>query len=344
MSTALRTQLVASCLALVAVTGCSGGSGNPTAPSGGAGATIAGTVSRSTQPLGLTVTVVGTDLSAVVDGSGSFQIGRVPSGNVQLKFKDAAIDATAQLLNVVQDEFIEIQVQVNGGSVTIVNENRSSGKVSLCHRTGSGEYHLIDVSVNAEPAHRAHGDGKVGEPVPGTQRQLFDASCRPVGPAVKIEKSTNGEDADNPPGPSILVGSAVTWRYVVTNTGTINLTGIAVVDDRGVLVNCSGQTTLPVGQAMTCTGAGVATLGQYSNVGKVTAASASGTVDDSDASHYLGVTQPSVTPPPSGEVTICHIPPGNYNARNTITIGVSAWPAHQGHCAQGTCDYIGACR
>jgi hypothetical protein len=164
---------------------------------------------------------------------------------------------------------------------------------------------------------------------------------------VTIEKSTNGEDADTAPGPSILVGSAVTWRYVVTNTGTINLTGIVVVDDRGVLVNCGGQTTLPAGQAMTCTGAGVATLGQYSNVGKVTAGSASGSVDDSDPSHYLGVTQPPPPvpqPPPSGEMTICHIPPGNFNARHTITIGVSAWPAHQGHCAQGTCDYVGPCR
>ena len=58
-------------------------------------------------------------------------------------------------------------MQLNGSSATIVNESRSSGKVSLCHRTDNGEYHLIDVSVNAEPAHRAHGDAKVGEPVPG---------------------------------------------------------------------------------------------------------------------------------------------------------------------------------
>lgn len=225
-----------------------------------------------------------------------------------------------------------------------MNESRSSGrKVSLCHRTDSGEYHLIDVSVDAEPAHRAHGDAKVGEPVPGTQKQVFDASCRPVGPAVKIKKTTNGEDADNAPGPSIAVGTAVTWRYVVTNTGTINLTSIVVVDDQGVSVNCSDQTTLPAGQTMTCSGTGVATLGQYSNVGKVTASSTSGTVDDSDPSHYLGIT-PTHTPPVSGEMTICHIPPGNYDARHTITIGVSAWPAHQGHCAQGTCDYIGSCR
>ncbi len=343
MSTALRTLFVASCLALVAVTGCTGDSGNPGSPSG-AGATIAGTVSRSTGGPGLTVAVVGTELSAAVDTSGYFQIGRVPSGNVQLKFKDAAVDATAQLSNVAQDEFIEIQVKISGVSATIVNENRSSGKVSLCHHEGNGDYHLIDVSVNAEPAHRAHGDAKVGERVPGTQRQVFDTNCRPVGPAVKIEKSTNGEDADNPPGPSILVGSPVTWRYLVTNTGTINLTSIVVVDDRGVTVNCISQTNLPAGQTMTCSGTGVATLGQYSNVGKVTASSAAGSVDDSDASHYLGVTQTLPPPPPPGEMTICHIPPGNFNARHTITIGVSAWPAHQGHCSQGTCDYIGACK
>jgi len=342
MSAALPSRFVVACLALAAVSGCAGGSVNPGSPSGGAGANIAGTVSRSTEPLGMTVGVVSTDLSAAVDGAGHFQLGGVPAGNVQLKFKGAAVDAIAQLSNVAQNDFIEIQVQVNGGSATIVNENRSSGKVSLCHRTDSGEYHLIDVSVNAEPAHRAHGDAKVGEPVPGTQRQVFDANCRPVGPAIKIEKSTNGEDADDAPGPSILVGSAVTWRYVVTNTGTINLTNVVVVDDRGVSVNCVSQTNLPAGQAMTCSGTGVATLGQYSNVGKVTAASALGSVDDSDPSHYLGVAP--APPPSSGEMTICHIPPGNFNARHTITIGASAWPAHQGHCAQGTCDYVGACR
>jgi hypothetical protein len=341
MSTALRVQLVASGLAIAALTGCSSGSGNPAAPSG-AGATISGTVVRASgTPLGLRVGIQGTDLSASVESSGAFQIAGVPSGNVRLSFKDATVDASAQLSNVTQDEFIEIQVQVNATSAIIVNENRSSGKESICHRTDNGEYQLIDISVNADAAHRAHGDAKVGEHVPGTQRQVFDASCRPVGPAVKIKKSTNGDDADSAPGPSVLVGSAVTWLYIVTNTGTINLTNIVVTDDRGVSVKCVNQTMLAAGQTMTCSGSGVATLGQYSNIGSVSAASASGPVDDSDPSHYLGVAS---TPPPSGEMTICHIPPGNYSARHTITIDVSAWPAHQGHCAQGTCDYIGACK
>jgi hypothetical protein len=49
-------------------------------------------------------------------------------------------------------------------------------------------------------------------------------------------------------------------------------------------------------------------------------------------------------PPTSGQLTICHIPPGNFNARHTLTIDASAWQAHQGHCSQGTCDYVGSCR
>jgi hypothetical protein len=299
-------------------------------------------VSQSTQSSGLTVSVVGTGLSAAVESSGHFQIRRVPAGDAQLRFSDAGSDAIARVSHVAPGEFIELQVQLSGSSATIVSESRSRGKVSLCHHTGRSEYHGIDVSVNAEPAHRAHGDAKVGEPVPGTQKQVFDGNCRPTGPAVKIEKSTNGEDAESPPGPSILVGSPVTWRYVVTNTGTISLTGIVVVDDRGVSVNCVGQSILPVGESMTCTGTGVATAGQYTNVGTVSANSTSGAVDDSDPSHYLGTT--STGPSPTGEITICHIPPGNLNARHTITIDTSAWPAHQRHCAQGTCDYIGSCQ
>jgi hypothetical protein len=42
--------------------------------------------------------------------------------------------------------------------------------------------------------------------------------------------------------------------------------------------------------------------------------------------------------PPSGKVTICHIPPGNPSNAKTLTIGGSAWPAHEAHG-----DSMGAC-
>ena len=36
---------------------------------------------------------------------------------------------------------------------------------------------------------------------------------------IDIEKTTNGVDADLPPGPYVLAGGAVSWEYTVTNIG-----------------------------------------------------------------------------------------------------------------------------
>jgi len=344
--TVRQTLIVGSCLMVVAIAAACGG--GPAAPSKIDGTTIAGMVNVSgaaaTAPAavtgaapgtaatlgaaatGLTVSVVGTNLSATVEPSGYFQLPGVPSGTVRLQFRDAGVDATVQLSNVGQEQLIEIQVELTGTTAAIVNEVRSNSKVSLCHRTGTGTYHMIDVSDSAEPAHRAHGDGKVGDPVPGEQKMVFDQNCRVVGPAIDIEKSTNGEDADNAPGPTVVVGSPVTWQYVVTNTGTIPLTNVAVVDDKIGAVTCPA-TTLAVGQSMTCTLSGVAALGQYSNLGTVTASSTGGSVTDSDASHYLG--QAPGTEEEGPKVQLCHRT-GN-GSYHLIEVSVNAEPAHRAH-------------
>lgn len=331
MFTARRTLIIGSSLVGLAIAAACGGA--PTSPSRSNATTIAGTVNvngaAATLPgraiTGLTVTVVGTDLSATVESSGYFQLTGVPSGTVRLQFRDAVVDATVELSNVGQEQLIEIQVQVTGTSAVVVTDVRTNSKVSLCHRTDSGSFHMIDVSVNAEPAHRAHGDGKVGDPVPGEPLKVFDQNCRAVGPSIQIEKSTNGEDADEAPGPTILVGSPVTWQYVVTNTGTIPLTSVTIVDDRSVAVVCPG-TTLAVGQSMTCTGSGVATAGQYRNVGTVTATSASGTVTDTDPSHYFGRLPETDDGP---KVQLCHRT-GN-GSYHLIEVSISAEPAHRAH-------------
>ncbi len=108
------------------------------------------------------------------------------------------------------------------------------------------------------------------------------------GAAVIIEKSTNGDNADEAPGPLIPVGDPVLWTYVVTNVGDTPLTGIVVTDDQGVTVTCP-QSTLAVGESMTCTASGVAAAGIYRNVGRVSAqASGNRTARATDPSHYLG--------------------------------------------------------
>ena len=110
----------------------------------------------------------------------------------------------------------------------------------------------------------------------------------PSGPGVRLEKSTNGQDADSAPGPAIEVGDHVSWTYVVTNIGSEDLFDVAVSDDRGVDVICPGD-SLEIGQRMTCSGHGVAVRGQYRNTGTVVGWTADGTeVTDSDRSHYYG--------------------------------------------------------
>jgi uncharacterized repeat protein (TIGR01451 family) len=274
---------------------------------------------------GLTVSVAGTNLSATTNAAGYFQIAGVPSGTVRLQFRRTDVDASADLANVTGQQLVEIEVQVSGSAATIVTDNRSETKVSLCHRSDGVGYHLITISENAEPAHRAHGDAKVGERVPAEPTKTFGENCRIQGPSVEIEKLTNGEDADTAPGPSIAVGSPVVWEYRVTNTGTVALTNVVVSDDRGVSVSCP-STTLAVGATMTCTGSGVAVLGQYRNVGTVNASFTGGTVSDSDPSHYRGVS-PSDDDGP--KVELCHRT-GN-GSYHQISVSVSAEPAHRAH-------------
>jgi hypothetical protein len=108
-----------------------------------------------------------------------------------------------------------------------------------------------------------------------------------VGPAIDIEKSTNGFDADTPPGPSVPVGADVEWTYVVTNIGDVTLTNWVVNDDKLDGVVCRGS-DLEAGDFIICMESGVAGDGPYVNVAEVTASDGDTRVSDTDPSHYLG--------------------------------------------------------
>lgn len=63
----------------------------------------------------------------------------------------------------------------------------SSGKVDICHRTeGTNDFIPITVALPALDAHLAHGDARVGDPVPGQPDMAFGPDCTPVprGPVV----------------------------------------------------------------------------------------------------------------------------------------------------------------
>jgi serine protease AprX len=112
-------------------------------------------------------------------------------------------------------------------------------------------------------------------------------------PAIDIEKSTNGEDADTPIGPIINVGDPVTWTYTIANTGFFPLSDVAVTDDQGVTPayvsgDTNGDNILQTYETWVFEASGTAVEGQYANTGTVSANHNSTPVSDDDTSHYFG--------------------------------------------------------
>jgi hypothetical protein len=113
-----------------------------------------------------------------------------------------------------------------------------------------------------------------------------------IDPAIHIEKSTNGQDADSPTGPYIAVGGPVTWEYVITNPGDSPLSNIIVTDsEAGVtpvyVSGDDGDNILQTTETWIYQASGTAVAGQYANTGTVTGTPLVGPdVSDDDPSHY----------------------------------------------------------
>jgi uncharacterized repeat protein (TIGR01451 family) len=108
-------------------------------------------------------------------------------------------------------------------------------------------------------------------------------------PEIDLEKHTNGQDADSPPGPAVIEGEAISWTYILTNTGNILLINIQVEDNMVGAIPCP-QTTLEPQESMVCQESAVAIVGQYVNQGEVIATpqGLDTPISDLDLSHYLG--------------------------------------------------------
>ncbi len=192
------------------------------------------------------------------------------------------IDASTVVLvgtDPLADPLVPRRVEVNGGQLRAFFDKVEA--MAILDDPQPGEEHLIILRFSVD----------------GEEYELTDL-IRIVGPAtdseasIRIEKSTNGVDADRAPGPSIPIGDPVTWEYFLVNSGDELLVDVLVVDDQGVEVTC-GSDELAAGASMTCTGEGVAEAGQYANLGTVTAVTEAGeAVSDEDASHYFGEDDP----------------------------------------------------
>lgn len=178
--------------------------------------------------------------------------------------------------------------------------------------TGTNQYNLqgarlgqFAFTVNDWRAPQINGSSStlVDLQVTALPGPVADDACseqHPQNPSIDIEKATNGVDADIASGPTVTVGANVLWTYVVTNTGNVDLASVVVTDDQGVVPvlvidAASSDAILGVGEAWTYTASGVASAGQYANLGTVTAtAPDQSAVSDEDPSHYFGKEPPEL--------------------------------------------------
>ena len=144
-------------------------------------------------------------------------------------------------------------------------------------------------------------------------------------------------------------------------TPTVNVTSYnfqfkaLYVTQNQISVSLNGSTVTSY-NFVSSTGSFVGNLNQGINILSVSATNADGTDSKTENIVYIlntdtasvstpttpstptTVTTPTVTENQNKRITICHIPPGNPGNPQTITIPLSAWPAHQAHG-----DVIGTC-
>lgn len=131
---------------------------------------------------------------------------------------------------------------------------------------------------------------------------------------IDIEKFISGDgvtwqDADAAPGPVIPAGGQVAFRFVVSNSGSVDLTNLTLADNTLDLSGCTLPALLPPGAFFECmVGPLAAADGQHTNTATASGSFNGVVVSDGDAAFYFsGAATPTptvtLTPTPSPEGT-----------------------------------------
>ena len=134
MSRRIVMSLVICVLAAFVIAACGGG---PSGPSEGQGVTLTGRVhggpvgfvsaaSGASSAATLTVTVVGTTITATVTTDGTFTLRGLPEGSFTLEFFDGATSlGTIEFTGVNANQEITITVLIDGSTVTLLDQRRN---------------------------------------------------------------------------------------------------------------------------------------------------------------------------------------------------------------------------
>ncbi|MEA1866066.1 MAG: hypothetical protein U9N46_12925, partial [Euryarchaeota archaeon] len=132
-----------------------------------------------------------------------------------------------------------------------------------------------------------------------TYSDTDDANYYGASPSIDVEKyvsvdgGTNWDDADNPTGPYMLSGTDPQFKFVVTNTGNVELTGISLTDTDFDLSGCTLTDPLAADASFDCSVTGTWAAGQHTDTATVTGDFDGQTYSDTDDANYYGAS-PSI--------------------------------------------------
>jgi plastocyanin len=215
--------------------------------------------------------------------------GNVTSTPGPYLLKDTAITWTYEVTNTGNVDLTNVTVVDDNGTPADPFDDRTActgltiaagaTNISSCLLSDTvklGSYHNIATVTGTPP---------VGTNVTATA----DGYYYGANPVVEIEYSVNTDIADSSPGLYVYTGSNLNLSYLITNSGNVDLSGIAVTDVAGNTITCP-FTSLPAGNSMTCSASMTALSGQQSVMATVTATPPSPLVNiqASDPIYYFG--------------------------------------------------------
>ncbi len=255
--------------------------GSDSVPNGDPFVTIDNPTFNPPTPLVPSISVIksveGNDANDVISAD-TFEVGTTISfdflvtNNGELDLIDVALDDDVLGVIPCPEATLAVGESMNCSATTVVEEGTTTNTATV-----SGQ--PIDADGNT-----------VGDPVSD------DDPANHIGATttISIEKSTNGEDADEPNGPTVEAGGDVTFTYVVTNNGPLTVIDLIVTDD------VEGEVcTIPRLDAMTSATCELdisAGIGEYANTGSVVGQPVDNSdtpvgdpLTDDDPSHHIGV-------------------------------------------------------
>jgi hypothetical protein len=201
-------------------TGPSNGTGSPSGSAAiisgsvlGAGSSSLTSAGIGHATTGLTVTIVGTSVTATVDGAGRFTLEATNAGDLQLRFTGPGIDATIALADVRPSESISLVIAIAGSTATVETVTRTgAGEAELEGRVESlpptmpaGTFRVAGKAVTTDASTRFEQGGAT--------RALADLE---VGMRVHVKGNATGDGV-----------AATSVRIQNTNTGIpVNVNGV----------------------------------------------------------------------------------------------------------------------